>query len=77
METQMYRVASALLSVAGAILVHGSLAASDAAAFVAGGVGPKVVLGIGVVGLALVVAGVVGGSGLLRDFPGRRPPNEG
>jgi hypothetical protein len=74
METQVYRVASALVAVAGAILVHGSLMTSDVAALVAGRIGAFVSVGVGVLGLSLVITGVVAGSGMLRDFPGKQPP---
>jgi hypothetical protein len=74
MEAQLYRIASALVSVAGAVLVHASLTASNVAEFVGGRVGSIVSVSVGVVGIALVVAGIVAGSGLLRDFPDKRPP---
>jgi hypothetical protein len=74
-EAQLYRIASALISVAGAVLVHASLMASNTADVVAGHIGAIVSVAVGVAGVALVVTGLVAGSGLLRDFPGKRPPS--
>ena len=74
MEAQQYRIASALVSIAGAVLVHGSLTTANTADLVAGKIGAVVSVAVGVVGVALVAAGIVAGSGLLRDFPGNRPP---
>jgi hypothetical protein len=73
MEAQLYRIASALVSVAGAVLVHGSLTTGSAADLVAGRIGAIVSVAIGVIGMSLVAAGIVAGSGMLRDFPGKRP----
>jgi hypothetical protein len=73
-EAQLYRIASALVSVAGAVLVHASFSASNVPDLVAGRIGAIVSVAVGVGGVALVIAGIVAGSGLLRDFPGKGPP---
>jgi hypothetical protein len=75
-EAQLYRIASALVSVAGAVLVHASLMTSNVADLAAGRIGAMVSVAVGVAGVALVATGIAAGSGLLRDFPGKRPPSE-
>jgi hypothetical protein len=56
-------------------MIHGSLTnGTTAADFVAGKIGGLVSVAIGGLGVAMVVTGLIAGSGLLRDFPGKKPP---